>query len=225
MKTLANKKDAILQRLQHVMKTCATLEYPTINEHISKVLNVMQESKTADVIGALYDRFADIYYPYGLSWVFYTAWNFRATDSAPINRKVQSAHMECLDNCGEVKIGDWSVYWAFARPTTPPAGPIQDVNRNAVKQVVDALMWTDPQDRSASIIEMLLRGSSIVTSNSRDPVFWLIVVNPTPETDTCFPYPETKQLNIGAYRYDSKWIFYPFILPIPFSVTVDVIVL
>ncbi len=229
MANLANKKVAILQRLQHLMKACATLEYPKINEHISKVLDVMQsESTTADVIRALYDRFADIYYPYGLSWAFYTVWNFRATDSAPADRRVQSAHMECLDNCGEfVKIADWSVYWAFARPTNPPAGPIQSVNIDAVERVVDDLKWVDPQDRSASIIEKRLRQYPIVTSDSRDPVFWLIVENPTREKNTGFPYPDTQQLNIKGHTYTSTWVFYEFFtgIPFPLSVTVDIIVL
>lgn len=208
------------------MKTCAALEYPTITGHISNVLSLMLNSSTVGVNRALYERLSDIYYPLGLSWVFYTALNFKAggdLEILPTDRKFHSIHMECLDNCGEINIGDMSVIWAFARPTNPPAGPIKNINIAAFNDVVDSLKWQDSQARSAFVIERKLRQYNIVTSDSRSPVFWLIVENPSP-TATFLPYPDT-QLNVASYSYTSSWIFYVLLIPFPFSVTVDILVL
>lgn len=217
------------------MSRCATLEKTIVNNHIYKVLDGMQTNTTDDVTRALYERFDDIYYSLGVSWLFYAAWDFRATeptDDLATHTQLQSARIWYYGEpvgvpgvFGDIKFGGWSVFWAGVPRRNTSVGPIRAINQTAVNQVVEDMKWVLPRFRHAVFIEKGLLPYNIVSSDSRRPAISLTVVNP-PSSAT-FGRPLDQQLNVMSYRITTSWIFFHEILPIPFplSVTVDIVVL
>lgn len=217
------------------MSRCATLERTLVNNYILKTLDGMQTSTTNEVTRALYERFDDIYYTLGVSWLFYAAWDFQATepiDYLPTHTQLQSARIwyygeqvEVLGVFGDVKIGGWSVFWAGVPQRNTSVIPIKGINQTVVNKVVEDMKWARPRFRHAMFIEKELLSYNMVSSDSRYPAISLIVVNP-PSSAT-FGQPLDQQLNVVSYRTITSWMFFPETLPVPFplSISVDVVVL
>jgi len=236
IKRLSEKKDAAHKKLKEASNKCLfKYDRDTINNYISKVLTLMQNSDTTEVTRALYERFNDIYYQRGISWVFYAAWKFSPDDkrnAGVTHIQVQSAHgvcRPCRGYMGSITKGGWTIYWASEPQRDSPVQPIRGIDQAAVNWVVDNQKRQMPEHRFAKDIEKDFfreKDNFLVLPYSRSPFFWLFVVSP-PNSAT-FGNPLNQQLNVVSYRRTTEWEFFHMVIPgIKFKrqVIVDVVVM
>lgn len=235
--SLSDKKDVVLRRLQDAMAICAQKDVGTINQYIFKVLSLMQADYTIDVTKALYDRFDDIYWPTKWSWMFYAAWEFDpyvpGVHKLPTHIQVQTVryHSQCCNGyaVGDVKNGGWTVYWVGQPWAGNPGDRAASISLNTelIDKVVQYVGNMEVKYRHANQIHEYLRRQSIVSSGSREPLYYLIVTHP-PEGATYLGGHPDQQLNAVGYRASQQWWFYHEVInKILFwrTMTVDIIAL